>query len=126
MTGDGNCIGTKHDITFVGKWVWHLKDHIDMGFMDLFNPKHLFVDYETNGTSQPAESDELFDSEKAELEAQVAPLRVKAQQMTPKECAQALKGTEDETDYLLRWQILQRMHPDEKLIAEVVAEFNKL
>lgn len=51
MTGDGNCIGTKHDITFVGKWVWHLKDHIDMGFMNLFDPKHLFVDYENKGTS---------------------------------------------------------------------------
>jgi len=103
MTGDGNCIGTKHDITFVGKWVWHLKDHIDMGFMNLFDPKHLFVDYENKGTSQPAESDELFDSENAELEAKVAPLREQAKKMNAKEAAQVLKGNEEETEYLLKW-----------------------
>ena len=47
MTADGNCIGSKHGIGFVGKWVWGLKDYIDMGFMNLFNPKYLFKDYET-------------------------------------------------------------------------------
>ena len=46
MTGDGNCLGSKFGICFVGKWVWHLKDFIDMSFMDLFNPAYLFNDYE--------------------------------------------------------------------------------
>lgn len=103
MTGDGKCIGTKHGLTFSGKWVWGLKDHIDMGFMNLFDPKHLFVDYENKGTSQPAESDELFDSEKAELEAQIVPLREQARNMDAKTAAETLAGKEEETDYHLRW-----------------------
>ena len=42
MLGDGTAIGSKYGITFCGKWVWHLKDYIDMSFMDLFNAKYLF------------------------------------------------------------------------------------
>lgn len=55
MTGDGLCIGSKHGMGFFGKWVWQLKDHIDVGFMNLFNPKLLFKDYETKGTAEPVE-----------------------------------------------------------------------
>lgn len=47
MTGDGSALGSKHGITFVGKWVWGLKDYIDTGFMKLFDPHYLFKDYET-------------------------------------------------------------------------------
>ena len=50
MTGDGNCIGSKFGISFVGKWVWGMKDYIDMSFMNLFNPRYLYKDYETMGT----------------------------------------------------------------------------
>ena len=46
MTGDGSCIGSKFGISFVGKWVWGMKDFIDMSFMNLFNPKYLYKDYE--------------------------------------------------------------------------------
>ena len=34
MTGDGSCVGSKHGISFVGDWVWRMKDYIDQGFMD--------------------------------------------------------------------------------------------
>lgn len=53
MTGDEKAIGAKFGISFVGKWVWRLKDWIDFSFMDLFNPKYLFKDYETQGTKEP-------------------------------------------------------------------------
>lgn len=56
MTGDGMCIGAKHGITFFGKWVWELKDYIDMSFMNLFNPKYLFKDYETKGIAEPIDN----------------------------------------------------------------------
>ena len=36
--GDGTSIGSKYGITFVGKWVWEMKDYIDVSFMDLFTP----------------------------------------------------------------------------------------
>lgn len=50
MTGDESAIGSKHGITFVGKWVWKLKDYIDAGFVNLFNAKYLFKDFKENGT----------------------------------------------------------------------------
>ena len=46
MTGDGRAIGSKFGIAFVGKWVWNMKNYIDVGFMKLFTPKYLFKDYD--------------------------------------------------------------------------------
>lgn len=61
MTGDGDCIGSKHGVGFYGTWVWGLKDFIDMSFMNLFNPKYLFENYETEGTAKPLPNFALFD-----------------------------------------------------------------
>jgi len=72
MCGDGEAIGSKHDMCFHGNWVWGLKDYIDMSFMNLFNPKYLFENYETDGTKTPLPNFSLFedtpDEEKAEIE----------------------------------------------------------
>lgn len=46
MTGDGIAIGTKFGIAFTGKWVWNMKDYIDVGFMKLFDYRYLFRDSE--------------------------------------------------------------------------------
>jgi len=40
--GNGYAVGSKFGITFYGKWVWNLKDHIDRSFMNLFSPEYLF------------------------------------------------------------------------------------
>lgn len=53
MTGDGKAIGTKFGISFCGKWVWNMKDYIDVGFMKLFYPDYLFKDHGIN--SEPDE-----------------------------------------------------------------------
>ena len=45
MTGDGYCIGSKYGISFYGKWVWNLKDYIDVGFLNLFHPNKIFKNY---------------------------------------------------------------------------------
>ena len=50
MTGDGKSIGSKFGISFYGKWVWKMKDLIDMSFMNLFNPNYLWDNYKNNGT----------------------------------------------------------------------------
>lgn len=123
MTGDGNCIGAKHGITFVGKWVWGLKDYIDMGFMNLFNPKYLFKDYATKGTAEPIDNDELFDSQKSDLDAQLAPMRERVKVMTPEEAAKMLACGENETEFHERWILLQRMHTDAEYTAQVVSHF---
>ena len=38
-----------------------MKDYIDMSFMNLFNPRYLFKDYETKGTQEPLANFALFD-----------------------------------------------------------------
>jgi len=47
MTGDEMAIGSKFGISFYGRWVWKMKDFIDISFMVLFAPENLFKDYET-------------------------------------------------------------------------------
>ena len=71
MTGDHSCIGSKHGISFVGNWVWKMKDYIDLSFMNLFNPKFLFKDYETKGTEEPIEDFQSTDQESIDHKALV-------------------------------------------------------
>lgn len=66
ITGDGKAIGTKFGMAWSGKWVWKMKDYIDMSFMKLFMTSELFRDYETEGTKYPIENKELFDEETKE------------------------------------------------------------
>jgi hypothetical protein len=87
MTGDGKCIGGKYGICFVGKWVWGLKDYIDMSFMDLFNPLYLFKDYESKGTKEPIENYSLFDDEAEEKQKTIAELKEQAAKMDAKSAA---------------------------------------
>ena len=53
MLGNEKAIGTKFGITFVGKWVWWMKDYIDLSFMHLFDPRYLYEDYENKGLDNP-------------------------------------------------------------------------
>ena len=64
MLGNGKSIGTKFGITFVGKWVWEMKDFIDLSFMHLFDPHYLFEDYENLGLDQPSEKTTVFENHK--------------------------------------------------------------
>jgi len=52
-TGDGKAIGTKFGIAFTGKWVWKMKDYIDVSFMNLFHRDYLFNDFEHKGYTEP-------------------------------------------------------------------------
>jgi len=123
MTGDGNSIGSKFGIAFVGKWVWELKDYIDMSFMDLFNPKYLFKDYETKGTAEPIENYALFDDEAEDKKKMIAELKAKADAMDGAEAAKILGCEEEEVEFHMRWQILTRMHWEEDFRSDVIAHF---
>jgi len=56
MMGDGRAIGSKFGICFYGKWVWKMKDFIDVSFMVLFDPANLFKDYMTKGYEEPIDN----------------------------------------------------------------------
>lgn len=123
MTGDGKALGSKFGITFSGKWVWLMKDFIDRGFMNLFDPNILFKDYPQKGTSEPLESNELFDDAKAELEVQLAPIRSKVAIMDPTEAGALLSCSEEETEFHERLMILTRMHFEKDFELKVVEAF---
>lgn len=112
MTGDGKALGAKFGITFAGRWVWNMKDWIDKGFMQLFDPNYLFKDYERIGTKEPLENNELFDdaNAKADLEVHLAPLRARVATMDPVEAGKLLACSEEETEFHERLMILTRMH----------------
>ena len=99
MTGDRSSIGSKFGIAFVGKWVWELKDMIDMSFMDLFNPNYLFENYKENGTLTPIENGHL----NAEKQKRGELAKQKVAQMNPSDAAQILGCSTEETDYDERW-----------------------
>jgi hypothetical protein len=109
MTGDGSSIGSKFGIAFVGKWVWELKDMIDMSFMDLFNPNYLFENYKENGTKTPIENGHI----NADRLRRGSMAKDKCSGLDPAEAAEILGCSTDETNYDDRWAILTRMHFEE-------------
>ena len=123
MTGDESAIGCKFGITFVGQWVWKMKDFIDVGFMKLFDPVYLFNDYANKGTSEPVENKFLFDDEKEELEAVLRPIRENVKTMDGATAAKILGCPETETDFQERLIILTRMHFEKDFEDAVVANF---
>lgn len=123
MTGDGQCIGSKFGIGFYGKWVWELKDFIDMSFMDLFNPKYLYNDYANKGMAEPVESSTLFDDHAGETKTLIEASRKKVETMTAEEAAKIFGCSSDETEFHDRFQILTRMNTDKEFRAGVVNNF---
>ncbi len=73
MTGDGKAIGTKFGIAFVGRWVWNMKDSIDVGFMKLFYANYLFNDHEN--LTDPDEKGEQLAKEKAPIAEKVEKIK---------------------------------------------------
>ena len=121
MTADRSAIGTKFGMTFVGKWVWEMKDYIDLGFMKLFDPNYLYEDYKTKGIAMPLENNELFDTEKKDLEGHIGHLREKVKQMGAEEAAKILSCGEEEADFHERFMVLTRMHDDKEFTAQIVS-----
>lgn len=106
MTGDGKAIGTKFGISFSGKWVWGMKDFIDLGFMKLFDPMFLYKDFASQGTKEPLENNELFDDVNAENEKVIGPLRERVKNMDPQQAGQLLSCDEEATEFHERFLLI--------------------
>ena len=65
MTGDGKAIGQKFGVVFSGKWVWNMKDYIDVGFMKLFYADYLFKD--PSNLADPDDKEERRKNEMASI-----------------------------------------------------------
>ena len=100
MLGNGKCIGTKFGVTMVGKWVWGMKDYIDLSFMHLFDPKYLFQD------GKAVEQSDFASQEQEKLNAIIEPLKEKVSTMDPRTAGELLSCDEETEEFHERWIII--------------------
>ena len=123
MTGDERAIGFKFGITFYGKWVWKMKDFIDISFMVLFDPNNLFKDYATKKYAEPIEDYQLFDESTKETKDIIEECKKKAAELGPEKAAEMLACDPEQEDFHMNLQILTRMHWEEDFRNEVCKNF---
>lgn len=102
MTGDERAVGFKFGITFYGKWVWKMKDFIDVSFMVLFDPSNLFKDYETKKFAEPIDNFQLFDESTKESKEIIEDCKKKVAEMDPKMAGELLACDPEEEEFHLR------------------------
>ena len=124
MTGDEKAVGTKFGFSFDGKWVWNMKDYIDLGFMKLFDPNLLFNDYKTKGYEEPVENGELFEEEKKCTDEMKEKAKEAANQMSVEDAVKKLTVDEESEDFMEQFMILERMK-NEKDFREGIQESMK-
>ena len=124
MTGDGKAVGTKFGISFTGKWVWKLKDYIDVSFMNLFNKHYLYHDFDTKGYENPVQENSLYEEERGEILALTDPIKERMSQVSAPEAAQILAVEEDHEEYWEQWFVLVRMTEDPAFADEVVKHYS--
>lgn len=121
--GNGTAVGTKFGISFTGKWVWKMKDYIDVGFMNLFNKKFLFKDFETKGYSEPVPENMVYEEERAEIRAKTDPIKERVNSCTPEEAGAILSVGEDNEEFWEQLFTIDRMGRDADFAAETVKHF---
>lgn len=121
MTGDKKAVGTRFGFTFDGKWVWNMKDHIDVNFMKLFDPHFLFNDYETKGYAEPVENNELFDEDQKGYNEEKLKAKELANTISVEEAVKLMKSDEEHEGFMEQFMILERMKVDEAFRDGVIA-----
>ena len=108
MAGDGTALGFRFGLPLFGKWVWLLKDNIDVMFMDLFQAKNLPV------LDESKVGDNL-DTSQYDAAEDIKP------RLDPKEAAGLLLRTDDDVDFQAAWSVLRNMMKDEEYKNNVLA-----
>uniref|UniRef100_A0A7S3JCG3 Uncharacterized protein n=1 Tax=Euplotes harpa TaxID=151035 RepID=A0A7S3JCG3_9SPIT len=121
MTGDLKAVGTKFGFSFTGKWVWNMKDYIDVGFMKLFDPNNLFNDYANKGTAEPLEHNALFEEELKSAGDERARVKEAVMTMSVADAAALLQIDEDHEEFLEQFMILERMKNDTEFREGIIA-----
>ena len=121
MTGDKKAVGTKFGFTFDGKWVWNMKDHIDVNFMKLFDPYFLFNDYDNKGFSEPVENNELFEEDQKGYNEEKLKAKELVSDMSVDDAVQLMKSDEEHEGFMEQFMVLERMKVDETFREGVIA-----
>lgn len=112
VCGDGTALGFRFGLPLKGKWVWQLKDAIDMMFMDLFRVETLPDLSEVEGSGyDTSQYDQQTHSEICRLSAE--------------EGARLLLRTDDDVDFQVAWKVLRDMMADESYADEVIQTYHK-
>ena len=108
MAGDGTALGFRFGLALYGKWVWLLKDNIDVMFMDLFQVENLPVlDESKKGDRLDTSQYDAAQDNKPRLE--------------PKEAAELLLRTDDDVDFQAAWGVLRSMMKDDEYKSKVLS-----
>ncbi len=127
MTGDTSAMGAKFGVAFSGKWVWNMKDWIDVGFMKLFQPEYLFEDYEKQGTKEPRyENLDLFEKSADEFNKKKQAAVEKVAEMNSEEAVASIRTGEEETEFFEPLMVVDRMGKDGGFQEAVVNKFKEM
>ena len=105
MCGDGTALGFRFGIPLYGKWVWKLKDFIDVMFMDLFD---------VNKLPKLDEKKDEYDTSQYDASIKRPP------PLVADDAAKLLLRTDDEVDFHRAWDVLRDMMADDKYKEEVL------
>ena len=105
MCGDGTALGFRFGIPLRGKWVWQLKDYIDVMFMDLFDVSKLQKLDGKKGKYDTSQYDASIQ--------RPPPLEVE-------DAAKLLLRTDDEVDFHRAWDVLRDMMADDQYKNDVL------
>ena len=105
MCGDGTALGFRFGLPLYGKWVWQLKDHIDVMFMDLFDV-----------TKLPKLNEKKDEYDTSQYDASVN----RPTPLSADEAAKLLLRTDDDVDFQRAWDVLRDMMSDEEYKNDVL------
>jgi len=105
MCGDGTALGFRFGIPLYGKWVWKLKDFIDVMFMDLFDVNKL-----------PKLDEKKDEYDTAQYDASIE----RPPPLAADDAAKLLLRTDDDVDFHRAWDVLRDMMADDKYKNEVL------
>mmetsp|Transcript_3964 Transcript_3964/g.8879 ORF Transcript_3964/g.8879 Transcript_3964/m.8879 type:complete len:283 (+) Transcript_3964:207-1055(+) len=118
MCGDGKALGFRFGIPLFGKWVWELKDHIDVTFMNLFDV-NLLPKLEIGGERG---SETETGGKKSYDTKQYDAYEAGEKRPSASSAAADLLRTDDDVDYLHNWNIIKEMVQDGDYRRDVLAE----
>jgi selenide,water dikinase len=112
VCGDGTALGFRFGIPIHGKWVFQLKDAIDLTFMNLFKVENL----------PKLDEDKPYDT----LQYDAAGYR--RSPINPPEAAALLRRTDNEVDYKEAWDVLRDMNEDvnyQNSVLQLLSEYEE-
>jgi selenide,water dikinase len=96
--GDKQAFGTKFGISFYGRWVWNLKQNIDVNFVKMFTKEISCLE-----SCNSCKNEKSF----------------KEFKFTAENCIQKLKHSQQDEDFDIQLKILEKLNSDNILLNEV-------